>query len=187
MNKGVLIGIAVVVVGVLAVPLLLSAKGGDDAPPPPVPTTDIWKASAEGSVQIVEQHLDAGTDIHSTFAVAGVPGTGGTPLHIACLFHQHEVMRLLIARGSDIHRKAVYPDEGEGTPLHWAAFGVNQTAVEELLDAGANINARDKNNATPLNYILIDFATGTPYSSANLPADRRLIYDLLIKKGGTKI
>jgi hypothetical protein len=184
MNKGVLIGIGVVIAAVLAYPLL-SRK--DSGPPPPAPEIDIWEASARGMVEMVEQHLAAGTDIHGTFAVQGVPGTGGTPLHIACLFHQHKVMRLLIDRGADLDRKAVFPDPGLGTPLHWAAFAVNQTAVEELLDAGAKINARDLNNATPLNYILLNFETGKTYTSTNLPSDRQGIYNFMTNKGATKI
>jgi len=45
------------------------------------PEIDIWKATSEGAVDIVRQHIDYGTNINGTFVLEGVPGSGGTPLH----------------------------------------------------------------------------------------------------------
>ncbi|MFP6597874.1 MAG: hypothetical protein VCC01_10495, partial [Candidatus Hydrogenedentota bacterium] len=56
----------------------------------------IWTAASQGAVTIIQQHIDYGTDVNSTFAAEGVFGTGGTALHIALLAHKHEVAELLI-------------------------------------------------------------------------------------------
>jgi len=82
---------------------------------------------------------------------------GDTALHLAAAGYRLELVRLLLAAGADPnstrnHRKS--------SPLHYAADGyINVPAwnengqvqtIECLLDAGANINAQDKNGATPL-------------------------------------
>lgn len=41
-------------------------------------------------------------------------------------------------------------NEGRQTPLHHAASGTNATIVNALLDAGAQIEARDRQGCTPL-------------------------------------
>lgn len=192
MNRKVLIAIGVIVVIVGAFPLL-ARLAGDSAPepPPPKPEIDIWTATIQGAIGIVKQHIAYGTDINATIPTPGVIGTGGTALHIACLTHQHDVMRLLVESGANLEQRAAYPDTGGGTPLHWAVVGVNPVAVEALLEAGANLNPVDNNGATPLDYILVDFGalieTGTlpTLDRANLPPKRQPIYDILTKKGGT--
>ena len=187
MNKTVLILIGVILAIVVAVPLIPRLGGDRPSEPPPKPEIDIWTAVSQGAIGIVKQHLEYGTDINGTFVLEGVPGSGGTPLHIACLTHQHDMMRLLVDSGANLEQKAVYPDPGGGTPLHWAIFVVNPVAVEALLKAGANANSKDKNGATPLDYTLIDFGTMSGIDPANLPPERQRIYDMLIKKGGRRM
>jgi len=108
----------------------------------------IWDAAAQGDIEAIKQHLDAGADINGTFVASGVPGSGGTPLHLAALTGQERVIEFLLEEGADINARA--DDEHGGTPLHWAAaFGVKQSA-RLLVNAGAEVNAKDKDGYTPL-------------------------------------
>ncbi len=82
---------------------------------------------------------------------------GDTALHLAAAGHRVELVRLLLAAGADPNSNKNHRQSG---PLHYAADGsINgpdwnaQRQVETiqcLLDAGAEINAPDKNGATPL-------------------------------------
>jgi len=82
---------------------------------------------------------------------------GDTALHFAAAGHRVEITKLLLAAGADVnaigkHRHA--------QPLHYAADGYPDRSPEDvkrqvrmielLLEAGADIQAQDKNGATPL-------------------------------------
>jgi hypothetical protein len=83
--------------------------------------------------------------------------TGDTALHLAAAGYRVEVVRLLLAAGADPNSAM---NHRQGGPLHYAAEGFitgpvwnanrQVNTIECLLDAGAGINARDKNGATPL-------------------------------------
>jgi len=117
---------------------------------------DIWTAASVGLVHIVEQLIDDGWDINGTFVLEGVPGSGGSPLHIAVLSNQEEVAELLLQKGADINVKA--DDAYGGTPLHWATFFGNYDMVELLVEAGADVNATDASGSTPLDSALDPWA-----------------------------
>jgi len=82
---------------------------------------------------------------------------GDTALHLAAAGHRVELVRLLLAAGADPNSTRNHRQSG---PLHYAADGYingpdwNATrqvqTIQCLLDAGADINARDKNGASPL-------------------------------------
>jgi ankyrin repeat protein len=82
---------------------------------------------------------------------------GDTALHLAAAGHRAEIVGLLLNAGAD---PDVAGNHRLGRPLHYAADGyVNGPAwdpkrqvktVRRLLDAGADVNAQDKNGATPL-------------------------------------
>jgi ankyrin repeat protein len=82
---------------------------------------------------------------------------GDTALHLAAAGHRVELVRLLLTAGADANSTRNHRQSG---PLHYAADGYisgtdwnakRQTqTIQCLLDAGANINATDKNGATPL-------------------------------------
>jgi hypothetical protein len=82
---------------------------------------------------------------------------GDTALHLAAAGYRVELVRLLLAAGADPNSAKNHRHSG---PLHYAADGcltspawdVNRQVktIECLLDAGADINAPDKNGATPL-------------------------------------
>lgn len=80
-----------------------------------------------------------------------------TPLHLAAAGYRVEVVRLLLASGADPNSNLNHRRSG---PLHYAADTclLNQSwsapkqvqTIQLLLDAGAAINAQDKNGATAL-------------------------------------
>jgi ankyrin repeat protein len=82
---------------------------------------------------------------------------GDTALHLAAAGHRVEVIRLLLAAGADPNSAMNHRQSG---PLHYAADGYingpdwnakrQVKAIQCLLDAGAEINAQDKNGASPL-------------------------------------
>jgi len=82
---------------------------------------------------------------------------GDTALHLAAAGHRVELVRLLLAAGADANSAKNRRQSG---PLHYAADGyingpdwnaVRQVqTIQCLLDAGADIDARDKNGASPL-------------------------------------
>ncbi len=82
---------------------------------------------------------------------------GDTPLHLAAAGYRVEIVRLLLASGADPNSRLNHRESG---PLHYAADACltskawNATrqveTIQCLLKAGAEINAQDKNGATPL-------------------------------------
>src|SRR3954470_21397066 len=82
---------------------------------------------------------------------------GDTALHLAAAGYRVEIVRLLLAAGADPNAAMNHRRSG---PLHYAADGYITGPVWDakrqvktircLLDAGADINAPDKNGATPL-------------------------------------
>ncbi len=82
---------------------------------------------------------------------------GDTPMHLAAAGYRIEIVKLLLDVGADPNSAANHRRSG---PLHYAADTCftspswnarNQVeTIRCLLDAGAKINAQDKNGATPL-------------------------------------
>jgi ankyrin repeat protein len=82
---------------------------------------------------------------------------GDTALHLAAAGYRVEIVRLLLAAGADPNAATNHRRSG---PLHYAADGYITGPVWDakrqvktitcLLDAGADVNAPDKNGATPL-------------------------------------
>jgi len=105
------------------------------------PAVDLWTAAATGNIQVVRQHLAAGTDLN-----AMDPALGNTPLNWSGIFGQTDVARMLIEGGADVNGKS---REGD-TPLHASAFYGCTEIVKLLLDKGADASIRNQNWQTPL-------------------------------------
>ena len=66
---------------------------------PSPPDISIHKAAGEGNIEVVKQHLAAGTDVNAK-------NDGGyTPLHYAAFNGHKEIAELLIAKGADVNAK----------------------------------------------------------------------------------
>ncbi len=65
---------------------------------------------------------------------------------------------MLLQSGADVNVRA---DDVDGAaPLHWAAFFNNHDMVVLLVEAGADVNALDAHNSTPLYAVLHELAPG---------------------------
>ena len=89
---------------------------------------DIHKAAELGNIEVVKQHIAAGTDVNAK------DDWGGTPLHYAASGGHKEIVELLIAKGAAVNAKS---SDG-GTPLDWAEeTGFNKETADLLRKHGA--------------------------------------------------
>ena len=118
-------------------------------------------AAFHGHWRLCQFLLENGADANHA-----APDTGETPLHAALSTTQrlahNLVLRVLLAHGADPNHKTKHNAEtgafmrdcrtkGE-TPLHRAAAFGDEEAVQLLLDAGAQIDAKDMYGDSPLGW-----------------------------------
>ena len=138
-----------------------------------------------GNVEDVKLHLADGADVNAKGY------RGRTPLHLAVGNGHKEIAELLIAKGAEVNAKM----EDDRTPLDWAiefkhteiadllrkhggkhgtihgvARGGDIEAVKEFLAAGADVNAKNAIDETPLDLAIEN--------------DKTELADLLLKHGG---
>lgn len=122
--------------------LLLIDRGADVRAHPADVASPLLLAAVTGDVDVVRELLEHGAPIDEIT-------TGETALHAAVAERQGKVVRLLLEKGADV--KVV--NRSRRTPLHFAAWYMDDTAVTEaLLTRGADVNALDAKGHTPLWY-----------------------------------
>ena len=144
---------------------------------------DIWTAAAYGNLDAVRDHVARGASLDNA-----EPLYGQSPLAWAVVGNQHEVIDYLIEAGAD--PSAPYSDRN--TALHTAAFFGRDEAVARLLDAGAEVNARNLHGETPLDSMRHDQQTteyiagllGVPIDFDAVMAGRSRIRPMLEDRGG---
>ena len=108
--------------------------------------TPLHKACADEHVDIVHWLVDHGACVNAQH------NRLHTPLHFAASCGRLQAARILIEHNADID----IPTKEGKSPLHVAAMHWikrdQDDIIQVLLDHGANPNARDDNNATPLHY-----------------------------------
>ena len=113
-------------------------------PEPPTakaPDISIHEAAAEGNIEVVKQHLAAGTDVDFRNQ------EGLTALHMAAVKGHNKVAELLIAKGANVNTSGRLIGT---TPLDSAALLGHKEMVELLIDSGADINPQIITGETPL-------------------------------------
>jgi cytohesin len=110
---------------------------------PSAPDISIHDAAFDGNIEVVKQHLAAGTDVN-----AKAEGRA-TPLMDAARKGHKEIVELLIAKGADVNAKA---GDAGSTPLHIAADRGHKEVVALLIDKGADVNMKEEDGTTPLDY-----------------------------------
>ena len=115
-----------------------SAPAPETKPEPPAaeaPDISIHDAADSGNIEVVKQHLAAGTDVNAK------DYQGGTPLDRAEEAEHTEIANLLHKNG------------GKHGTIHGAAVGGDIKAVKEFLAAGTDVNTEDKCcGETPLHH-----------------------------------
>ena len=151
--------------------LTLTCFAGCNSPP----STDIWTAAGEGDLAAVKQHIAAGTDINQRLERPGHPSHGGSPLHLAAVANQLEILDLLIANGATVDLRA--SNETGASPLMWAAAGGHLQAATRLIAAGADVNYVDNNGATAIDATLM-------FEPQKNRQGKAAVAELLRSKGG---
>ncbi|MBS1792178.1 MAG: ankyrin repeat domain-containing protein [Acidobacteria bacterium] len=122
---------------------------------------DLNGAAFHGHWRLCQFLIEQGADVNHP-----LPDTGETPLHAALCkadSYAHElVVKVLLAAGANPNAKTNPSVETGGfmrdcrtkaeTPLHRAAAFGTADAIQVLLDAGADLEAKDMNGDTPLSW-----------------------------------
>lgn len=112
------------------------------------PDIDLHTAVAQGNLEAIRQHIEAGSDLN-----VRASDSGACPLATAATFDQTEAAMALIKAGADLNFRA---NDG-ATPLHVAAFFCRREIVKALLEAGADRGIRNKYGSTPLEVVTVPF------------------------------
>lgn len=118
-----------------------SSDGAEKEKKVAAPKTDIHTAALTGNMEVIQQHIAAGTNLDQKDPIGGA-----TALITACVFGRAEVAEALIDAGADLEVK----NNDGSTALHCAALFGHKDLVIKLLDHGADKNATNNMGHTPL-------------------------------------
>ena len=118
-----------------------------------MPEMSIHEAVLTGNLEVVEKHIEAGTNINEV-----EPMSGSTPLISAATFDKKDIAEALIKAGADL---TIANNDGN-TPLHSAAFFGRVEIVQLLIDAKADKTLRNNFGATPRETVMGPFSEIKP-------------------------
>ena len=168
------------VVSILCMLSILGCGGEETTGSAKRPTLDLLTAIDQGKVDIVEQHMVAGTDPNKDPIPEGISLAGAYPIHLAAVKGDKKIVQILLANGAEIDIIAANKDAA--TPLSWAAFFLQAEMVTFLIEAGAKVNVVDANKATAMDAALISKVLNLADAEKIELADR--IMDILKSSGG---
>ena len=116
---------------------------------PEPPEMDLHTATFLADLEVIEQHIKAGTDLN-----VREPSVGSTPLISAAVFGKTEVARMLIESGADLNIQ----NQQASTALHGAAFLCRTEIVKLLLENGAIKDIKNIFGSTPLESVSGSFS-----------------------------
>jgi ankyrin repeat protein len=117
------------------------------------PKIDIQTAILSDKLDIVKQHIEAGTDINRKEQMSG-----STPLISAATFGKTAIVKALIDANADL---SIKNNEG-ATALHTAAFFCRVEIVQLLIDAKADKTIKNNFGVTPRESVMGPFADMKP-------------------------
>ncbi|XP_021941805.1 ankyrin-1-like [Zootermopsis nevadensis] len=106
----------------------------------------LWECAQKGHRNLLEFIMNSGFDVNDVVSHPEYNHRKLPLLHIASLYSQEEVVRLLIERGVDINVRS-FDNE---TALHFAAQRGNVEIMTLLVDAGMSVNETSTGDETPL-------------------------------------
>ncbi len=112
------------------------------------PEMDIQTAIMSHNLEIVKQHIEAGTDINIKDQMSG-----STPLISAVAFGKTDIAKALIDAKADLTIK----NNDGATALHTAAFFCRVEIVQLLIDAKADKTAKNNFGVTPRESVMGPF------------------------------
>lgn len=118
-----------------------------------VPEMGIQAAILSNNLEVVKQHIEAGTDINKKDAMSG-----STPLTTAASFGKEKIAKELIDAGADLTLK----NNDGATALHTAAFFGRVEIVQMLIDANVDKSARNNFGATARESVMGPFSDIKP-------------------------
>lgn len=127
------------------------------------PSMDIHAAAFMGKLDVVKQHIEAGTDLNQKD-----PMGGSTPLITATVFGRTSVAYALIDAGADLNVK----NKDGSTALHSAAFFGRVEIVKALVKKGADKDIKNAFGSTAVETVAAPFK------------DVKMIYDQVSKDLG---
>lgn len=130
-----------------------NSKDPNNATTVEIPEMDIHAAVLSNKLEVVRQHIEAGTDLDQK-----EPFGGSTPLISAATFGKTEIAKTLIDAGANL---TIANSDGS-TPLHSAAFFCRVEIVQMLIDAKADKTIRNKYGATPRETVMGPFSDLKP-------------------------
>src|ERR1700733_3678774 len=110
------------------------------------PTLAIFAAAIFGDAAELETLLAGNRSL-----VNAVSPDGWLPLHLAAHFGHADAVRALLNRGAKVNAPST--NAMRNTALHAAAAGRAPAIAKLLLDAGADVNARQSGGWTPLHSV----------------------------------
>lgn len=117
------------------------------------PKIDLQAAIISGNLEVVKQHIEAGTDINMKEQMSG-----STPLMTAATFGKIAIVKALIEGKADLNLKN---NEGS-TALHAAAFFCRIEIVQMLIDAYADKTIKNNHAATARQSVIVPFTEMKP-------------------------
>jgi ankyrin repeat protein len=107
------------------------------------PEAPVFQAARQGEVAVVEQLLGStrGTELSAQLSQAG-----DTLLHVACWEGKARLVRMLLARGHDVHALS----RNKSTPLHYSSWNGHSESAKILLESQADTERHMQGGDTAL-------------------------------------